>query len=309
MESLLRSGDSVVVVDNLLTGRRTNIERLKSLGTLDFEVADVTLPLPPSIAGTDFDRLYHLASPASPVGYARHPIETLLVNSLGTNQLLDLARQTGSRFLFTSTSEVYGDPLVHPQAETYWGNVNSIGSRACYDEGKRFGEALVMNYVWSHGLDARIVRIFNTYGPRSDPGDGRFVPNFCVQALQGEPLTIYGDGLQTRTLCYVDDLIAGLRSAMECDELAGEVINLGSSDEYEVAAIAREIIRAANSISAISYRDLPTDDPRRRRPDITKAAQLLGWEPTTPLSVGLERTLDYFRVELRLGGVRGGATH
>jgi nucleoside-diphosphate-sugar epimerase len=217
------------------------------------------------------------------------------VNSHGTHQLLELARRCGARFLLASTSEVYGDPQVHPQVETYWGNVNPIGPRACYDEGKRFAETITVEYVRQHGVDARIARIFNTYGPRSHPGDGRVVPNFCVQALANEPITIYGTGGQTRSFCYVADLVDGLMGLMETAGLAGEVVNLGNPEEHTIRQFADRIVSLAGSRSAIVHEQLPVDDPQRRRPDIGKAERLLGWSPQVSLDTGLTATLEYFR--------------
>jgi nucleoside-diphosphate-sugar epimerase len=255
-------------------------------------------PLRNEIVDAHFDRVYNLASPASPKGYTRYPIETLMVNAVGTHHALELARRTGARFLQASTSEVYGDPAVHPQVEEYWGNVNPNGPRACYDEGKRFAEALVMEYVRQHELDARIARIFNTYGPRSAPSDGRVVPNFCIQAIEGRPITIYGDGTQTRSFCYVDDLVRGFELLMETDDLAGEVVNLGNPEEHTIRQFAQRIVELSGSADGIVHEPLPQDDPRRRRPDISKARRLLGWEPEVSLDDGLCRTLAFFRQKL-----------
>jgi UDP-glucuronate decarboxylase len=240
-----------------------------------------------------FDRVYHLASPASPVGYMRNPIMTHMVNSSGTHNLLQLAVDGGSRFLFASTSEAYGDPLVHPQTESYFGNVNPVGPRSCYDESKRFGESLTMEYVRSQELDGRIIRIFNTYGPRSDPNDGRVIPAFIMSALQDEPLIIYGDGQQTRSLCYVSDLVRGIIAAMETEDTTGEVVNLGNPDERTVQEIAQIIIRACDSRSTIDFVDARPDDPYRRCPDIAKARRMLGWEPEIGVSDGLTATIEY----------------
>lgn len=294
VDRLLERGDEVVVVDNFLTGRRINLEHQRgnpALTVIEHNVVESMLDLP--IDGA-LDRVVHLASPASPVGYARYPIETQLTNSIGTKNALDLARRHGARFVVSSTSEVYGDPLVHPQPETYWGNVNPIGPRACYDESKRFAESLTMEYHRQHGLDARIARIFNTYGPRSDPEDGRVVPNFCVQALRGAPITIYGTGNQTRSFCYVDDLVAGLLRLIDVDGLAGQVINLGNPVEITVRGFAETVVSLTGSRSEILYKPLPIDDPTRRQPDIAKARELLGWEPAISLEEGLRRTLAHF---------------
>ncbi|HLI27532.1 MAG TPA: UDP-glucuronic acid decarboxylase family protein [Chloroflexota bacterium] len=292
-ERLLARGDHVVCVDNFSTGTRRNIAGV--LGHPRFELLehDVTEPLAVVV-----DAVFHLASPASPVAYQQAPEATALANSLGSLHLLRLARRCGARYLFASTSEVYGDPTEHPQRESYWGHVNPIGPRACYDESKRFGEALTMVYLREYGLDARIVRIFNTYGPRSDPRDGRLVPNFVTQALRGEPLTVYGDGSQTRSLCYVDDLVRGLELAMFAEGTRGEVFNLGNPDEHTVLEYA-ELVRAlVNPHVPIVFRPLPADDPTRRRPDITRARERLGWQPEVPLREGLLRTVEWFRALL-----------
>lgn len=293
---LLAEGHEVVCVDNLLTGRRENIAALLAAPRFTFLEHDVTSPL-----AVEAEAIFHLASPASPPGYLAHPIETALVNSLGTYQLLELARQQGARFLLASTSEVYGDPLVHPQPETYWGNVNPIGPRACYDESKRFAEMLTMVYVRRFDLDARIVRIFNCYGPHSDPNDGRLVPNFITQALRGEPITVYGTGQQTRSLCYVSDLVEGLVRALFTPGTKGRVYNLGNPDEHTVLEYAQLIKRLCQSNSPIVFRPLPTeDDPRRRCPDITRARTELGWEPRVGLVEGLTLTIAWFRQRLAL---------
>ncbi len=293
---LLAEGHEVVCVDNLLTGRRENIAALLAAPRFTFLEHDVTSPL-----AVEAEAIFHLASPASPPGYLAHPVETALVNSLGTYQLLELARQQGARFLLASTSEVYGDPLVHPQPETYWGNVNPIGPRACYDESKRFAEMLTMVYVRRFDLDARIVRIFNCYGPHSDPNDGRLVPNFITQALRGEPITVYGTGQQTRSLCYVSDLVEGLVRALFTPGTKGRVYNLGNPDEHTVLEYAQLIKRLCQSDSPIVFRPLPTeDDPRRRCPDITRARTELGWEPRVGLVEGLTLTIAWFRQRLAL---------
>jgi nucleoside-diphosphate-sugar epimerase len=289
-ERLLDRGDQVLCVDNFLTGHRRNIAHL--LGRPGFALLehDITEPLDVTV-----DAIFHLASPASPAAYQAHPEATALANALGSQRLLALARRCGARYLFASTSEVYGDPLEHPQRETYWGNVNPVGPRACYDESKRFGEALTMVYVQHYGLDARIVRIFNTYGPRSDPEDGRLVPNFISQALRGHPLTVYGDGRQTRSLCYVDDLVRGIELAMFTPGTCGAVLNLGNPEEHTVLEYAELIRELVNPSVGIVFCPRPVDDPERRRPDITRARELLGWQPTVPLRMGLERTVAWFR--------------
>lgn len=297
-EGLVGQGHHVVVTDNFLTGVPTNIDHLRESETFDFISQDMSQPLRVELISDRFDRIYNLASPASPKGYSRYPIETLLVNSQGTHNVLELARQHGARFLQASTSEVYGDPLEHPQRESYWGNVNPNGLRACYDEGKRFAEALTMEYVRQHGVDARIARIFNTYGPRSAPSDGRVVPNFCMQALEGRPITIYGDGTQTRSFCYVDDLVEGLVLLMETDGISGEVVNLGNPEEHTIGAFAEIISELAQTTAGVQYLSLPVDDPQRRKPDIGKAENLLKWYPRTSLRAGLTSTLEFFRQQL-----------
>jgi UDP-glucuronate decarboxylase len=284
-ETLLRKGNEVVCLDNLSTGRIGNVEPLFGNPRFHFIHHDVTCDLPDLPAP---DRVFHLASPASPVGYSRLPIETMLANSEGTRRLIGLARGHGARFLFCSTSEVYGDPQVHPQTETYRGNVSPIGPRSTYDESKRYGEAMTMAYVRSYGLDGRIVRIFNTYGPYADAQDGRVVVNFIGQALRGEPMTIYGDGMQTRSLCYVADLVEGLIGVMEAERTRGEVVNLGNPDEHTVLEIAEIVRRLTHSTSRFIFTPpAVADDPRVRRPNIDKARSLVGWAPSTPLEVGL----------------------
>ncbi len=295
VDRLLDAGHQVTVADNLLTGQPANLAHQAGNPALQIVHQDISAPLGGELVDGAFERIYHLASPASPRGYARFPIETLLVNSQGTHRLLDLAQAHGARFLLASTSEVYGDPLVHPQIETYWGNVNPVGPRACYDEGKRFAETMTVEYVRQRGVDGRIARIFNTYGPRSHPGDGRVVPNFCVQALRQEPITIYGTGGQTRSFCYVADLVEGLIRLMETEGLAGEVVNLGNPEEHTIRQFADRIVALAGSSSSIVHEALPVDDPQRRRPDIGRAERLLGWHPQTSLDDGLGATLDYFR--------------
>jgi len=293
---LLADGHQVLCLDNLSTGRRANIAELEGQPDFVFREHDVTRPLPPEV---EADAILHLASPASPPRYLCRPVETLLANSEGTLNLLEAARRSGARFLLASTSEVYGDPLVHPQREEYWGNVNPIGERSCYDEGKRFAEALTMAYARRHGLDVRIARIFNTYGERSDPEDGRLVPNFVTQALRGLPLTLYGSGEQTRSLCYVGDLVEGLMRLLCCEAARGEVVNLGNPEEHPVRYYAERIRDLCGSSSPIVTVEAALgDDPQRRRPDITRAQQLLGWQPVVPLDEGLRRTIAYFRAEL-----------
>jgi nucleoside-diphosphate-sugar epimerase len=290
-DSLLADGHDVVALDNFITGRRQNVEHLRNNPHFELIEHDVVVEIPVN----DVEQVFHLASPASPVGYLRHPIETQLTNSVGTYNVLQLAQRRNARLLFTSTSEAYGDPLVHPQPEDYFGNVNPVGPRACYDESKRFGESLTMEFVRQHGLDARIVRIFNTYGPRNDPQDGRVIPAFIVAAERNQSLVIYGDGSQTRSLCYVSDLVRGLRLAMERDGIAGQVINLGNPDERTILDLAAIIVDACGSTAGIRYVDAREDDPERRCPDISRARQLLGWAPTVSLEDGLRQTIEYFR--------------
>ncbi len=294
-EALLARGDEVTVADNFLTGRQLNLAHLLERPGFRLLEHDVTQPLELAV-----DQIYHLASPASPVGYARHPIETHLVNSIGTYHLLQLARALGARFLFTSTSVAYGDPLVHPKREDYFGNVTPIGPRSCYDESKRFAESLTMEYVRQFGLDARIVRLFNTYGPRMDPQDGRVVPNFIAQALRGEPLTVYGDGSQTRSFCYVSDIVDGLLRAMNTPGTAGEVFNLGNPDERTILDFAHRILAVLGVDREIEYRPGRQDDPARRCPEIAKARARLGWAPVVTLDAGLPPTIAYFRTALGL---------
>jgi len=275
----------------MLTGSQKNIAALHNHPQFTFLQHDVTQPFPfPFEAGA----IFHLASPASPVGYMEHPLETILVNSQGTYQMLEQARRQNAMFLMTSTSEVYGDPLVHPQPEDYWGNVNPVGPRACYDESKRLGETLTMEYYRQYQTNIRIVRIFNTYGPNSQLNDGRMIPNFITQALQNKPLTIYGDGGITRSICYVSDLIEGLVLAMFRPYTTGEVFNLGSTEEHTVLDFAHTIIRLCNSSSSIIFEPNRIDDPERRRPDISKAQRVLGWQPEVHLEDGLQRTIEWF---------------
>jgi nucleoside-diphosphate-sugar epimerase len=305
VDALLARGDRVVVVDNLLTGRRRNLDHLATNPALTVVEADVCAAGNPLLRVGPVDQVYHLASPASPVDFARYPLETLLASAEGTRHALDAARRWGAVLLLASTSEVYGDPEEHPQAETYRGNVNPLGPRSCYDEGKRFAESLAMAYWRVHGVDVRIARLFNTYGPRSRPDDGRVVPTFCVQALTGEPLTIFGSGRQTRSLCYVSDTVRGLLALADAPGLAGEVVNLGCPEERTVLEIAEIVAEAAGGSCRLDRQPLPVDDPTRRCPDITKARRLLGWEPEVDLEIGLELTLAYFRDELAIS--RGAA--
>ncbi len=289
-EKLLGAGHAVVCVDNLITGKRENIAHL--LGRTDFEFVlhDVSKPI--EIEGA-VEFVLHFASPASPIDYLELPIQTLKVGSLGTHNALGLAKAKGARFLLASTSEVYGDPLIHPQPESYWGNVNPVGPRGVYDEAKRFAEAMTMAYHRVHGLDTRIVRIFNTYGPRMRPRDGRVVPAFIQQALAEEPMTVFGDGGQTRSFCYVDDLIEGIFRLLMSDEVLPT--NIGNPHEMTILEFAERIRALVGTQSTIHFRPLPEDDPKTRQPDITKARSVLGWEPRVPLDEGLRRTIEYFR--------------
>jgi dTDP-glucose 4,6-dehydratase len=288
--ALLDRGDEVVAVDNLSTGRVENIEHLFEHDGFQFVRHDVTeyLWVPGPV-----DAVLHFASPASPRDYLELPIQTLKVGSLGTHNGLGLAKDKGARFLLASTSEVYGDPQVHPQPEDYWGHVNPVGPRGVYDEAKRFAEALAMAYARSHGMAVRIVRIFNTYGPRLRAHDGRVVSNFIDQALRGDPLTIYGDGSQTRSFCYVEDEVRGFLALLDSD-LEGPC-NIGNPDEFTVRELADLVIEVTGSSSEVVHEDLPVDDPAKRRPDITRARTELGWEPKVDLREGIERTVDWFR--------------
>jgi dTDP-glucose 4,6-dehydratase len=289
-EALLDHGMRVVALDNFITGSRENLRALEANPDFEFRQVDVNHGI---FLGGDVRYVLHFASPASPPQYDANPIHTLKVGTIGTMNMLGLARAKGATFLLASTSEVYGDPLVHPQPETYWGNVNPIGPRGCYDEAKRAAEAFAMAYRRSHAVDTRIIRIFNTHGPRMQVSDGRAVPNFMAQAIRGEPITVYGDGSQTRSLCYVSDLVRGILAVLERgDEMP---VNLGNPHEVTVLQLAQTIVRLAGSKSEIVHRDLPVDDPRQRQPDITRARKLLGWEPQISLEDGLGRTLEYFR--------------
>ncbi len=289
-ERLLAEGHTVVALDNLLTGRRTNLDHLRADSRFEFIEQDIVQPF--RIEG-QVDAVVNLASPASPKDYLEHPIETLDVGSLGSRRMLELALEKGARFLLSSTSECYGDPLVHPQVETYWGNVNPVGPRSCYDESKRFAEALTMAYHRKHGVATNIARIFNTYGPRMKLNDGRIVPAFLDQALRGDPITVFGDGTQTRSFCYVNDLVDGLYRLMHSSER--DPVNLGNPVELTVLEFAEAIRSLTGSRSEIVFRPLPQDDPRQRKPDISKARRLLGWEPQVPLEEGLRLTAEYFR--------------
>ena len=289
-DRLLAEGHTVVAIDNFLTGNPANLEHVADQPGFAFQEWDITRPF--TIEG-QIDAVANLASPASPKDYLEHPIETLDVGSIGTRNMLELAREKGARFLLTSTSECYGDPLVHPQVETYWGNVNPVGPRSCYDESKRFAEALTMAYYRKHGVSTNIARIFNTYGPRMKLNDGRVVPAFLDQALHGRPMTVFGDGSQTRSFCYVSDLVDGLYRLMQSDERYPT--NLGNPAELTILQFAEEIRRMTGAASPIEFRPLPEDDPKQRKPNIDKARQLLGWEPRVSLEEGIRQTVEYFR--------------
>jgi dTDP-glucose 4,6-dehydratase len=294
-DRFLKEGYQVIGMDNILTGSMDNIQHLFRHKEFDFYHHDVTKYV--HISG-DLDFILHFASPASPIDYLKMPIQTLKVGSLGTHQLLGLAKSKKARILIASTSEVYGDPLVHPQKEDYWGNVNPIGPRGVYDEAKRFQEAMTVAYHRFHGVEIRIVRIFNTYGPRMRIEDGRALPAFMAQALRGEGLTVYGDGSQTRSFCYVDDLVEGIFRLLHCDY--SMPVNIGNPDEITIMQLAKEIMQLVNNPNAfIDYQALPEDDPKVRQPDITLARKLLGWEPKIPRSEGLVHTLKYFREKVQ----------
>ncbi|MCL5746902.1 MAG: SDR family oxidoreductase [Patescibacteria group bacterium] len=296
-KKLLTQEYKVICVDNLVTGSKDNLKNLREDKNFTFLEKDIIYPLGQDI---NADYIFHLASPASPNkksprSYINHPLETLLANSLGTYNLLELAKKTSAKFLYVSSSEVYGDPAVSPQKEDYFGNVNPNGVRSVYDEGKRFGEAITMNYVREYGLNARIIRIFNTYGPMMQPDDGRVVSNFITQAISKQPLTVYGNGQQTRSFCFVDDMVDGLILAMFSDKTKGEVLNLGNPDERKILEFASLIKKLTGSSSEIVFEDLPTDDPKERKPDIAKAEELIGWQPKVSIEQGLEKTVQYFK--------------
>ena len=310
-ERLIAEGHEVICIDNLLTGREENVQSIASHPRFVFVRHDVTHPIDlPRLLdqargrfapGHHLDYILHLASPASPKDYARHPIHTMKVGGLGTNHALGLAKACDSALLLASTSEVYGDPEVNPQPETYWGHVNPIGPRSCYDEAKRFAEAIAMAYHREHGVRVRLARIFNTYGERMRLNDGRVLPNFIPQALEGRPLTVYGDGRQTRSCCYVSDLVDGLHRLLISDQTGP--INLGNPEEVSMLDLARKVIEHTGSSSSIVFEPLPVDDPTRRRPDISKAVALLGWRPEVSLAEGLAKAIAYFKAELRQSGV------
>ena len=291
-ERLLRDGHEVICLDNFFTGSKKNVAPLLANPSFELIRHDITEPIL-----LEVDRIYNLACPASPIHYQYNPVKTIKTSVLGTINMLGLAKRVKARILQASTSEVYGDPQVHPQPEEYWGNVNPIGIRSCYDEGKRVAETLMMDYHRQNGVDIRIVRIFNTYGPRMAVNDGRVVSNFIVQALRGENLTVYGDGGQTRSFCYVDDLVEGLVRMMECEGFSGPV-NLGNPAETTILEFARRITSLTGSQTKIVFNPLPADDPKQRQPDIRLAQERLGWEPKVELETGLKNTIDYFAVKL-----------
>lgn len=288
-ERLLAEGNDVICLDNLFTGSKDNIRQLLDNPYFEFIRHDVTMPI-----YLEVDQIYNLACPASPVHYQYNPIQTAKTSVMGAINMLGLAKRTRSRILQASTSEVYGDPEVHPQPESYWGSVNPIGRRSCYDEGKRMAETLFFDYHRQHGVDIRVIRIFNTYGPRMNPSDGRVVSNFIVQALRGEDITVYGDGSQTRSFCYVDDLVDGMVRMMKAEDFIGPV-NLGNPGEFTMLELAEKVIALTGSGSRIVYRPLPSDDPTQRQPVIDLAKERLGWGPTIALEDGLRKTIAYFK--------------
>lgn len=291
-DRLLAEGHSVICIDNLITGNQQNIAHQLKNPYFQFIEHDCALPLPDTI---EVQVIFHFASPASPPKYQLYPIETLLVNTVGTYNLLKLAKKCQAQFIYASTSEVYGDPKEHPQTETYWGNVNPNGPRSCYDEAKRCGEAWVMAYIRKFGIDGRIIRIFNTYGPRMDIDDGRVVTNFIKQIISGEKIVIYGTGSQTRSFCFVSDLVDGIIKVFTTKNLQGEVINLGNTEEYTIQSFAKFVAKTANYLQDFVYKPLPQDDPMQRKPDISKAQKLLDWQPRIELKTGIEKTFDYFK--------------
>lgn len=296
-EFLLNRGDRIICVDNLCTGRKKNVSKLLNNPNFVFVEHDITQELPKNITQEKYDAIANLASPASPPRYVELALETLLVGALGTKNLLDLALSSGARFVQASTSEVYGDPTITPQIESYWGNVNSYGARSMYDESKRFAEALIWVYKNQKKVNTGIVRIFNTYGPHMDPEDGRVISNFVVQALRNDPITIYGDGHQTRSFCYVDDQVSGLVAMIDSSEEGP--VNVGNPDEFTIAELAQKVIKLTKSQSTLVNNSLPPDDPMQRRPDITRAKTHLGWQPKISLEVGLLPTIAYFKKELQ----------
>jgi dTDP-glucose 4,6-dehydratase len=292
-DRFLARGDEVLCVDNLITGTLANLEHLRGHERFSFIRHDISHPLE---IDDPIDNVLHFASPASPIDYLKYPIQTLKVGSLGTHNALGIAKAKESKFLLASTSEVYGDPAIHPQREDYWGNVNPVGPRGCYDEAKRFSEAIVMAYHRTHAVDTRIIRIFNTFGPRMRLDDGRVLPNFVGQAMRGEALTVFGDGGQTRSFCYVDDLVEGIVRLLGIE--FHEPVNLGNPAEITILDFAKEILALTGGTSSIEYRPLPQDDPKVRKPDISRARKLLGWEPRIDRHEGLKRTLAYFQAQV-----------
>jgi len=292
VETLLEEKHEVLSLDNYFTGSKENLRHLRDLPGLELIRHDVVNPIM-----LEVDQIYHLACPASPVHYQYNPVKTIKTNVMGTLNMLGLAKRVRARILLASTSEVYGDPQVHPQREDYWGNVNCLGPRSCYDEGKRVAETLMMDYHRQNGVDIRIARIFNTYGPRMALNDGRVISNFCVQALTGKDITIFGDGSQTRSFCYISDLVAGLVKLMNRDG-CHEPVNLGNPEEYAIMELAQKILAMTSSPAKIVFQPLPQDDPVQRRPDISRARELLGWEPRVPLQTGLQETIPYFARKL-----------
>ena len=289
-DRLVAQGHHVLCVDNYFTGSKKNVEHLLANSNFEIICQDICIPL-----YVEVDEIYNLACPASPYYYQLDPIQTMKTSVIGALNMLGLAKRTGARILQASTSECYGDPTVHPQPETYWGNVNPVGIRSCYDEGKRAAETLFMDYHRKHNVDIRIMRIFNTYGPRMNPNDGRVVSNFVVQSLQNKDITIYGDGSQTRSFCYVDDLLDGMTALMEYDGIMPLPVNIGNPGEFSMIELAEKVIRMTGTLSKIVFQPLPQDDPKQRKPDITKANNLLNWQPTIDLTSGLTKTIDYFR--------------
>ena len=292
VEYLLKQEHDLICLDNYFTGTKANLEHLRDHPGLELIRHDVVNPIM-----LEVDQIYHLACPASPVHYQYNPVKTIKTNVLGTLHMLGLAKRVKARILLASTSEIYGDPQVHPQIEAYWGNVNPIGVRSCYDEGKRVAETLMMDYHRQNGVDIRIARIFNTFGPRMAINDGRVVSNFIVQALTGREITIYGEGKQTRSFCYVSDLVDGLVRLMNRPDQF-EPVNLGNPEEYAIIEVARQVLALIDTPSTMAYRPLPKDDPGRRRPDISRAQEALGWQPTVPLTTGLKETIPYFAQKL-----------
>lgn len=294
-DRLVARGDEVICVDNFFTGRRENIQHL--IGHPRFELIrhDIVHPI-----YLEVDQIYNMACPASPPAYQYNAIKTIKTSTVGMVNILGLAKRCKARVLQASTSEVYGDPEIHPQTEDYWGHVNPIGPRSCYDEGKRVAESLCINYHHSNNVDVRIIRIFNTYGPRMDPNDGRVISNFITQALRGEALTVFGDGKQTRSFCYMDDLIEGIIRMMDQDQEIGPV-NLGNPVEYTMLELAEEVLKGVGSSAKLAHLELPKDDPKQRCPDISRAKKLLGWSPQVPLKAGLEKTIAYYREQLGMG--------